>query len=235
MRTARTGPRPFSSTWWQERGLSAMLALLVLAIFVAMPLQILGVLHPIPAAVVFTFLILSGIVAISGRRRVTAVASVLALVTLATRWAYFVSPGKALAVWGDGLGILALAFLAALLLRQVFREGPITSDRIQGAIAVYLLLGVIWGLGYQTLDVLLPGSIQVPGTRGGSLHVLNHTLMYFSFVTLTTLGYGDITPVHPFARSVAMAEALVGQLYPAILIGRLVSLQIAARRENSPK
>ena len=52
---------------------------------------------------------------------------------------------------------------------------------------------------------------------------------YFSFVTLTTLGYGDTVPVHPVARSLAIAEALVGQLYPAILIGRLVSLQISAR------
>ena len=61
---------------------------------------------------------------------------------------------------------------------------------------------------------------------------VRHSLLYYSFVTLTTVGYGDITPVHPMARSLAMAEALVGQLYPAILIARLVSLQIMSKKNG---
>jgi len=204
-----------------------MLALLLFAIFVAMPLQSMGFLSPAPGAVIFTFMLLSGVAAISGRGTVTAAAAAVALITLGVRWAYFVSPGEALAIWGDGLGILSLALVVAFLLRQVFREGPITSDRIQGAIAVYLLLGLMWGLAYQVVDLLAPGSLQMPQAQSGSHPLFNHTLMYFSFVTLTTVGYGDITPVHPVARSLANAEALIGQLYPAILLGRLVSLQIS--------
>lgn len=225
-------PAPFSASWWQERGLSAMLALLVFVIFVAMPLQALGFLSPVPGAVIFTFLLLSGVAAISGRGTVTAAAGVTTLVTLGVRWAYFVSPGIALAFWGGTLGIVSLGLVAALLLRQVFREGPITSDRIQGAIAVYVLMGLMWGLAYQLLDLLAPGSLRLPEARGDPHVVINHTLMYFSFVTLTTVGYGDITPVHPVARSLANAEALIGQLYPAILLGRLVSLQISARERR---
>ena len=119
---------------------------------------------------------------------------------------------------------------AALVLVQVFREGPITIYRIQGAIVVYLLAGFAWAAAYEVVYRALPGAFQF------AQHVVNegrisHGLLYFSFVTLTTLGYGDITPVHPAARSLAIGEALVGQLYPAILIARLVSMRIASRRD----
>ena len=125
--------------------------------------------------------------------------------------------------------MIALALLTAFILRLVFREGPITGDRIRGAIAVYILLGVLWSLAYQLLDRLAPGSFHFAETARPTLGRLSHRLVYYSFVTLTTVGYGDITPVHPLARSLAAGEALVGQLYPAILIARLVSLQIASR------
>jgi hypothetical protein len=222
-------PRPFSSVWWQGRGLSAMLGLLVLAIFVVMPLEVTGSLSPLLVAVVLTFLMISGVVATSGRRTRTVVVAAIALASMGVRWALLLSPGETLARWADALGMLVIGLLAVLLLRLVFREGPITSDRIQGAIAVYLLLGLIWTLAYQLLERVSPGSFRLPPQHRLPDVVIDHSLAYYSFVTLTTLGYGDIVPVHPFARSLAMAEALVGQLYPAILIARLVSLQIAAR------
>jgi hypothetical protein len=134
-------------------------------------------------------------------------------------------------IWDDALTILALSILAVLVLILVFREGPVTSHRIQGAIAVYLLLGLVWMSAYKLLYQTIPGAFRFPEGELSALR-FKHGLVYFSFVTLTTVGYGDITPVHPLARSLAMAEALVGQLYPAILIARLVSMELASRQER---
>jgi hypothetical protein len=228
-------PAQFSRVWWQERGLSAMLGLLVFALFVALPLEVQGVVSPLVISVAMTLLLLSGVVAISGRRRVTIAVAIVAVVSLALRWAFYAWPGARLANLQSAVGMLALGLLTALLLRHVFREGPITSDRIQGAVAVYLLLGLIWAEGYQLIDALLPGSFRFALERDAAGSFLKQYFAYFSFITLTTVGYGDITPIHPIARTAVIGEALVGQLYPAILIGRLVSLQISARAQGGQK
>jgi len=96
----------------------------------------------------------------------------------------------------------------------------VTAQRVQGAVAAYLLLGLAWAAAYAFVAALAPGAFAT--ARPESTH--SRSYLYFSFVTLTTLGYGDITPVHHAARSLAMLEALTGQLYPAILIARLVTL-----------
>ena len=91
-----------------------------------------------------------------------------------------------------------MLILAGLVLEHVFREGPITADRVRGAVAAYLLLGLVWTFGYILVDRLSPGAIQA---SGGSTLKNNAHFAYFSFVTLTTLGYGDTVPVLPLARS----------------------------------
>jgi hypothetical protein len=87
-------------------------------------------------------------------------------------------------------------------------------------VAAYLLLGLGWALAYELVALLDAGAFSGTGLAGSP----RYPFVYFSFVTLTTLGYGDVTPVHPVARSLAIAEGLTGQLYPAILLARLVSL-----------
>jgi hypothetical protein len=112
-----------------------------------------------------------------------------------------------------------------VLLRQVFRQGLVTRQRIEGAVAAYLLLGLVWASAYRLV------SLQIPDAFTGAVphqDELSAGWVYYSFVTLTTMGYGDITPVAPMARSLAVLEALTGQLYPAILLGRLVSLQLVS-------
>jgi Ion channel len=125
----------------------------------------------------------------------------------------------------------ALTTLSAFLLLaiavgiNVFAFGHAVSDRVFGAVVLYLLLGILWAVAYQLVARLSPGAFAGHTDAGGELA----EWAYFSFVTLTTVGYGDITPVALGARSLAILEALVGQLYPAVIIARLVSLQVGSK------
>lgn len=117
-------------------------------------------------------------------------------------------------------GLVSVGAITFVVLTQSFRGGPVNLYRIQGAVAAYLLLGLAWAQAYELVALLAPGAFAgavFPETEGSHF-------VYFSFVTLTTVGQGDVTPVHPVARSLAVAEALTGQLHPAILLARLVSL-----------
>jgi voltage-gated potassium channel Kch len=115
--------------------------------------------------------------------------------------------------------------LAGLVFLEVLKKGPITLHRVQGAVAVYLLFGLIWAFAYDLVILHAPQAFHADELT--IQHApLTPTLIYFSFTTLTTVGYGDITPIHPIARSLAMLEAFVGQLFPAILIARLVAMEL---------
>ncbi len=109
-------------------------------------------------------------------------------------------------------------FMTGMLLRYVISDRLIVGDRLQGALSVYLLIGVSFSTLYELLEMLAPGSLHFPnGPPLWSDH------LYYSFVTLTTLGYGDIAPVTPEAQSLAILEAATGVLYVAVLVAWLVS------------
>jgi voltage-gated potassium channel Kch len=129
--------------------------------------------------------------------------------------------------WEISLSLVTVIIFAYLILRYVYKEGRVTSHRIQAAVAAYLLIALAFALGYHLTSFLIPGAITFPDKAPDiSNPRFAFNFNYFSLVTITTLGYGDIIPVNPFARTLAMMEALVGQLYPAILLARLVSLYI---------
>ena len=130
------------------------------------------------------------------------------------------------------LGVIDLAAIAAFcilaialkLRRVILLPGAITMNRIVGALCIYLLLGVLWAALYGLVEVFEPSAFQLAGSQ--AKEPLEHSL-YYSFVTLTTLGYGDMTPLHPVARTLAYLEAVVGQLYIAVLIAGLVGRRSA--------
>jgi hypothetical protein len=124
-----------------------------------------------------------------------------------------------------------VAFLL-IVLWWVYREGPVTGHRVRGAVAAYLLLAVCFSYAYALTEYMHPGSFTLPPAGAQGMQTRSASFLYFSVVTLTTVGFGDITAVHPVARSLVMVEALVGQLYPAILIARIVTLQIETRRSK---
>ncbi|MDJ0730338.1 MAG: potassium channel family protein [Crocosphaera sp.] len=104
---------------------------------------------------------------------------------------------------------------------RIYQEEKVNLDVIRGGICIYLLLGIFWFFLYQIIMFFDPNALSIP--EG----VSHSSLFYFSFTTLTTLGYGDITPNNAFAMTLTNAEALVGQIYPAVVIAKLVSLYTA--------
>jgi hypothetical protein len=215
------------SYWKTDRSLSVFLATLLVIVFVVYPLRREAMLNELVLSAIYSAVLISGVVAVSRRRRYRVIAGGVAVATLAFRWAGNFSPSKPVLMISAALTIAFLAMMAAVVLAQVFREGPITVHRVVGAVAVYVLLGIVWAEGYQLVALLTPGAF----VASAGAPVGQPDLTYFSFVTLTTVGYGDITAVDSVARSMALLEALTGQLYPAILIARLVSMHVGTRHE----
>jgi voltage-gated potassium channel Kch len=225
--------RPPSPLWSSDGGLVALLGAVLLLEFVFLPLEASGWIGPgwIFLVDVWTAgVLIAGASALGWKRLqrgLIAGGLVAVLVLLAVHiWARSVSVS-----WVEALrsvvATVVFSILTALILGQVFRAGPTTRARIFGAVAAYVLLGLVFGNVFRCLHVLdaraLTGVHWEPGVTNLSAYV------YFSLSTLTTVGYGDILPVSLAARAVANLEALAGQLFPAILIARLVSLEVANR------
>jgi hypothetical protein len=172
--------------------------------------------------VFFTAIFLSAVYAVSQKRIVFFVALLFALLTVALLWFNDLTGIPFLGVAGNILGTFFLAFTAFMILSYLFREDEITGDMIMGAICVYFLFGLIWAFAFSILEMTQPGSFQMSGGMAGKT-----AFTYYSYVTLTTLGYGDITPISTPARSLALLEAMMGQLYLAVLVARLVGLHIS--------
>jgi len=119
-----------------------------------------------------------------------------------------------------------------IVLWWVYREGPVTGHRVRGAVAAYLLLALCFSFAYDLTEYVNPSSFTLPLGGAQGIKIRFASFLYFSVVTLTTVGFGDIAAVHPVARSLVMVEALVGALYPAILLARIVTLQMETRRSQ---
>jgi DNA helicase HerA-like ATPase len=225
-----------SSGWLREilhfssdRSLTVLLYALLLLLFVVSPFLSGTTLGRFAIDAFYVLILISGALAAPRFRRI-ALGTVL--VVLVARVFVYVEPTRNFILVSTLLTVLFLTFACAGILRRVFAAGRITRSRIEGAVAVYLLLGLILGLVYTMMAIVNPDALAF-GSLDWSADVrtvqqqLFRKMSYFSFITLTTVGYGDITPVSETARQVAVFEGLLGQLYPAILLARLVSMEIA--------
>lgn len=229
MNLSRFHPRHF---WSSESGLTGLLIFLLAYLVVQNALSEFTF-GRILARLFFSLIILAGVLTTLKQRWLHGLAMVLAVASLALTWVEEFRPTVFLATLDAGVRLIYLGFLLTLVGAQVFREGPVTGHRIRGAIVVYLLLGALWALLYQVVGLTVPEAFRLAeGLAGGDPEALQRQMTYFSFITLTTTGYGDITPVHPVARTLAVLEALAGQLYPAITLARLVSLAVMHQKEN---
>ncbi|MHC4107785.1 MAG: potassium channel family protein, partial [Planctomycetota bacterium] len=137
--------------------------------------------------------------------------------------------------------LFAVAFLAyavAAILRVVFTDQRVTYNTIAASLCVYLLLGVLWAAVYSVLELIEPDSFSLPAVDVGlspsadSPDEFSRHALYYSLVTMTTLGYGDIAPQTPPARMFAAVQAVMGQIYLAVLVARLVGLHIVHAQEK---
>jgi len=211
-----------SQTWESQLNLSIFLALLVVTVFV-MPALGLGQRHwELSSDLAYTVILISGVAIAWGQRRLFTVALCFGVFSLSVKWAGWWIHTTNYQLFREIVTLVSMGLLCFILLSQVFRRGNMTSMRVQGALAVYLVIGLAWSHLYLLTYYLKPGSFQ--SSVGLSTSV--EEWYYFSFCTLTTLGYGDIIPIKPVARSLAIAEALFGQLYLAVLIARLIALEV---------
>jgi len=153
-------------------------------------------------------------------------AAVLAIPMLISIWSDYFVRNDALFLVGRICGVLFIAFTIFHILRHIFHQQEVTKDTIAGAAAVYLLFALMWAFLYAVLAHLQPGSFAISAAETlGERNVY----MYFSFVTITTLGYGDITPLTYLAGSMAILEAVVGQLYLVVLVAWLVGMYVSKK------
>ncbi len=181
-------------------------------------------------AIIYSVTLLVGVWSLKGGGRFFAVGIMLALVGVALN---VVSVEFEWPIIRRASNITLIGFLLVAIsysLKQVIFGTQMNANRLVGAICVFLLLGVIWSLAYSLLEQFVPNSFRgfSPGFGPGS----DSGWLYFSFVTLTTLGYGDITPVTAMARSLSYMQAVAGQFYVAVLVAGLVSAYISDLRDK---
>jgi len=127
-------------------------------------------------------------------------------------------------------GLILIAFVVANLLRFVLRAPSVNVEVLCASISAYLMLGLLWTVAYWLVDQLTPGAFAF-NTNAGKHSIRGFNAFYFSFITLSTVGYGDITPVSKVARMLSAMEAMTGLLYVAVLIARLVALYSSPKSE----
>jgi hypothetical protein len=218
----------FTRVWATDVGLSVFTGLLALDVFVVSPLANLGILGTRLIDSAFSLVLIYGAVALHPGRILRVLLALIVALAVGLRWLGPWLPVSGLPAAGFFLAVAAFVCFVAIVLKRVFEPGPVTGHRIYGAVCAYLLFGMMWAVAYAFIETAFPQAFSV-ASGAESADKLVARFVYFSFVTLTTVGYGDITAVHPLARTLVIAEALTGQLFPAIIIGGLVSLALRDR------
>ena len=170
-----------------------------------------------------TLIMASGVVMVGASRATLTLAAFLAVLTIVAKWVNHYHPELLPAsVYLVG-GVAFLAFVVGHLLRFTLRAKRVSSDVLWAGVATYLVLGILWTLAYLLIAQLVPDAFDFPGKTAGH-SIGSFDALYFSFVTLSTMGYGDVLPVAPVARMLAIMEAMTGVFFISVLIARLVAL-----------
>jgi len=182
--------------------------------------------------VFWSLVLLSSIYAVSQDKRAIVIAVLLALPFFAEEWSAHFILSLPISVIGKSFGVLFFAFVIYHILRFIYGQREIHPALLIAAAVVYLLIATMWAYFYSILETVHPGSFHFPDTGVG---YLKNPFVYFSFVTITTLGYGDITPNTGLAASLSMVEAVIGQLYIAVQVAWLVGIHVASHYEKKSR
>ena len=209
---------------YTDRLLTLLAVLLLLSMFVFSPLQAVGIFLFQGFAIAALLAIIAGMLVISDSIAALAVMLVCFVANVVVFLLRIFYP------WPYNLYVLSVAWLAiaitlgVVVAHAVFRPGRVTYHRIIGAILLYLLIAVAFGSLFTVVGLLFPGAFKGLAFRDDQ--ALANSVFYLSLVTLTSTGFGDIVPVHPIARSLCNIESVIGQIYPATLLARLVTLEM---------
>src|SRR5213595_1295715 len=182
-------------------------------------------------SLLLSLVLLSAVLAVASRGRTLIVAVVLLIPAIVGRWMNHVRPDLVPPAVFLVAGLALVAFVVGNLLRFVWRAPSVNMEVLCASISAYLMLGLMWTMAYWLVDQLTPGAFAF-NTNAGKESMNGFNAFYFSFVTLSTVGYGDITPVSKVARMLAAMEAMTGLLYVAVLIARLVSLYSTPKSDD---
>ncbi len=224
MRLATLRDRSF-----RDVALTTMLVVQCFALFVAAPLGALGyrTLGSIADLLLLAYVLL--IVLVSPSRTIAIIALSISSCGLADGILRVLFPSPSTILLAHAISIVAFIVLGYVVARVVFEAGPVNTHRVLGAIVLYLNVALLFSTAYRFVGDIAPEAFG--GLPDGAEEARGFAaIVYFSFVTLTSTGYGDILPINPFARSLANLESIIGQLYPATLLARLVAQHLQEQR-----
>jgi len=212
-----------SEFWSGDLGLTLVSISLGILVFIIFPLRQAGLAGRFFMDVVMVSLMVSGALVMNQSRLLTGITVGIVILGACILWASRLYSSALLLQFSSAFSVLVFVLYVRIVLLVMFRQGPVSWSRIQGGICAYLLIGMAWASAFALVELIHPGSFRFV-SQPENIDELSSKLIYFSFATLTTVGFGDVLAVAPFARSLAIAEAVVGQLFPAILIGALVAM-----------
>jgi hypothetical protein len=237
-----------SSALWRRLGLErhnfpgrfTILLVANLTLLVTQPLFSTHAIAQILTIVTIALVLLTALYAFSSMRAYFIVALILIVPAIGSRIALLFTGNTTLEIVGAVCSCGFLAVTVFALVTRLFSVKTVTVETISAGICAYLLMGISWAYGFAVLELLNPAAFsrtlfQRTADHTAPLIASLHTFLYYSFVCLTTTGFGDISPVSEGARSLSVMEAVFGQLFMAVLIARLVGMQVAQSMRNDDK
>jgi voltage-gated potassium channel len=241
--TKNTGEQQTKMAWFSKRGFwrfsTVKLLLALILLFAATPF-----IEDLPngelvESGLMTLVLIASLRVVGGNPRILLTGALLVVPAIAGKWLNHVFPTNVPIHYFLVFGMAFMAFATAIILRFILRTSRVDAEVLCAGIVVYLMLGLLWSLGYTLLAQTTPGSFSFAGAGNSASRMDGFNAFYFSFGTLTTVGFGDITPVSKVARTLAIFEAVMGTFYLAILISRLVGMYSpstgADRGQNSDR
>jgi hypothetical protein len=221
---------------WTDPALTVLAIELALAIFIIAPIGVLAPRSGLVLPVVLTALVITPVlvaaVLVASENGAAMAAVFVAIALIVTGMVFGLRGPSVLVTCLHMIGALIMGCaLIGVVARAVFAPGRVTYHRLVGTLVLYLMIGTTFAGLYGTLGLLLPHAFRGMPPREDGPAVIAHGL-YFSFVTLTTAGYGDVIPMHPLTRGLSTLEAVIGQLFPATLIARVVTLGLTGRHRG---
>jgi len=215
---------------WADPLLTVLTVLLVILLFVVIPLQALKIFAFQASELVLALLLVAGVFVMSGSRTaITTMLGALDMIIVGVTLRLKSPSVLDLNLFAGAWLVVGITFAWAVA-RATFASGRITYHRVLGAVLFYLMVAVIFAALFMFLGTLVPNAFS--GMKIEDDPALASQLIYFSFSSMTTAGYGDVAPIHPLARSLCNLEAIFGQLYPATLLARLMTLELAHRNRD---